>query len=49
MRDPIYQIVLTQPGASERVKKIVTKFIDKFYAVIDDPKRVQRDIVDACI
>lgn len=49
MRDPIYEIVLTQPGASERVKKIVTKFIDKFYAVIDDPKRVQRDIVDACI
>jgi hypothetical protein len=49
MRDPIYEIVENQPGATERVRKTLARFIDKFYAVVDDPKRVQRDIINKCI
>lgn len=49
MREPIYEMIASQEGASDRVKKTLKKFVDKFYAVVEDPGRVERVILGACV
>ncbi len=49
MKGPIYDIIAAQPGTTERVRRTLARFVDRFYAVLDDPKRVERDILATCI
>lgn len=48
-RDTIYALVNEQEGLEPRVRKTLIKYIDKFYAVIDEPKKVEKQIVKKCI
>jgi hypothetical protein len=48
-RDAIYALVNEQEGLEPRVRKALLKFIDKFYVVIDDPKKVEKQIVKKCV
>jgi len=47
-RDAVYGLVETQEGLDDRVKKKLRRFIDRFYAVIDDPGKLQREFIDDC-
>jgi hypothetical protein len=48
-RDAIYALVNEQEGLEPRVRKALLKFIDKFYVVIDDPNKVEKQIVKKCV
>jgi len=48
-RDAIYDIVSTQEGLDPSVRKKITRYIDDFYELIDDPRDVERKIIDKCI
>jgi hypothetical protein len=48
-RDTIYGLIEQQAQLDESSRKKVTKFVDRFYAVIDDPKKVRREIESECI
>ncbi len=48
-RDAIYGLVDQQPELQDSTRKKVRKFIDRFYDVIDNPKKVQREIASRCI
>lgn len=45
----IYSLVDKQPGLQPYVRKEVTRYIDDFYELIDDPRDVQKKIIDQCI
>lgn len=42
-------IIAAQEGLEDRTRKAMIKYIDSFYALINDPRKVQRSIIDACI
>ena len=48
-RDAIYGLIDQQPELTESTRNKVKKFLGRFYDVIDDPKKVQREIVSRCI
>jgi len=48
-RSTIYRLIEEQPQLEEGSRKKALKFIDQFYKVIDDPKRVEREINSQCI
>lgn len=45
----IYGLVEEQPGLRPYVRKELTRYIEDFYKLINDPKDVERDIIDECI
>ncbi len=47
-RSQISAAMLDQAGLSEGTTKTMGKYIDGFYAVIDDPKRLDKDILRLC-
>jgi hypothetical protein len=44
----IYSLYEDFPFLSESVKKSALKFYDQFYDVITDPKKIKRELYDAC-
>lgn len=48
-RDAIYALVEEQPGLKPYVRREVTGYIDDFYALINDPRDVERDILEECL
>ncbi len=48
-RDMIYALFEEQNELQESTRTKVTKFIDRFYDVIDDPKKLRREIEKRCI
>lgn len=48
-RDAIYGLIEQQEQLEESSRKKVRKFVDRFYKVIDDPKKVHREIQSQCI
>ena len=48
-RQAIYDLVDTVPGLSSGSIKNTRRYIDEFYATIDSPKRVDRNIVGRCL
>ena len=48
-RATIYGLIEQQEGLDESSRKKVTKFVDRFYKVIDNPKKVHREIVTQCV
>jgi hypothetical protein len=45
----IYELVEAQPGLSKRERKRVTRYIDKFYDIIDSKWQVNYRFLDACL
>jgi hypothetical protein len=48
-RDEIYGMIDQQAELTDSTRKKMRKFIDRFYDVIDNPKKVQREISSQCI
>jgi hypothetical protein len=48
-RDAIYDLIGQQQQLDDSTRKKVSKFVDRFYDVVDDPKKVNREISSQCI
>jgi hypothetical protein len=47
-KEDIYKLYLEFPYISEKVKKSTLKYYDQFYNIISDPKKVKKQIYEAC-
>jgi hypothetical protein len=47
-RSEIYALFDRQEGLESGVRKEITRYVDDFYELIDDPRAVERRIVDKC-
>jgi len=45
----ILGLVENLPGASRQTRNALRSYINGFYSAIDNPRRVQREIIDRCI
>ena len=48
-RPAIDEVIETTPGASNATKKYVRSYLERFYKTLDSDKRVNRELVKACI
>jgi hypothetical protein len=48
-RDAIYELIGQQEQLEDSTRKKVSKFVDRFYDVLDNPKKVHREISSQCI
>ncbi len=48
-RDAIYGLIDQQAALEDSTRKKVRKFVDRFFDVIDNPKKVHREISSQCI
>ncbi len=48
-RGEIFALIANQPELSDKKRKAVTKFVEGFYKVIDDPKKLNRGITTKCV
>ena len=48
-RDVIYSLITDQPGFEDKTRKNLIKFVDKFYALIAEPKKVENYMIKRCI
>jgi hypothetical protein len=48
-RDTLFALIDSTPGLTPSVKGILSRYTRDFYRVIDDPRRLQRSILDKCI
>ena len=48
-RSAIYALIEEQPELEPKTRKTLSKFIDRFYDVIDNPKKLDREIKSECI
>lgn len=47
-RDLLYALVRNEPALTARTAKSMQKYLDSFYDVINDRKRLDREIIEAC-
>lgn len=47
-RESLYALVNDEPALSKRTSKSMLKYLDSFYDVISEPKRLDREIIRAC-
>lgn len=48
-RDAIYALIDEQEGLKPRVRQDLVRYVDGFYKLIDNPKDVERRMIDKCI
>jgi len=48
-REEIYALVAAQEGLDDNTRARVVRYIDSFYKLIDDPRNVERRIINRCI
>jgi hypothetical protein len=48
-QESIYALVAVQQGFEDRTRKDLIGFMDQFYALIDDPRKVETTILKKCI
>ena len=48
-RDKLFALIADQEGLDSRARKQVTRYLDDFYEIIDDPRDVQRKIINKCL
>ena len=48
-RAEIFAMIADQPELSSRSRRELTNFVEEFYEVLDDPKRLDRQIRRKCI
>jgi hypothetical protein len=47
-KEEIYQVWREQEGLEERTLRGTLRFLDEFFDILDDPRKIQRDIMDNC-
>lgn len=47
-RTHLYAAALSQPNLQSRTVQTVTRYLDDFYSIIDDPKQLERQILKIC-
>ena len=47
-KDALYALYMEQAQLDEKVRKKTIEYLDDFYEIIDDDRKVERDIVDDC-
>ena len=47
-KDAVYALYTEQPQLDEKVRKKTIEYLDDFYEIIDDDKKVEREIVRDC-
>lgn len=47
-RELLYSLVSNEPALTDRTRKTMQKYLDSFYDVIENRKRLDRDIIEAC-
>jgi hypothetical protein len=47
-RPAVFEVLRTETALEERVRKDVVTFIEAFYAILDDPRQLQRRVINAC-
>ena len=45
----IFALIETQDGLTEKVRRILASYVQSFFDIADDPRRVQRSMIDECI
>lgn len=45
----LYTLIRGQEGLEDRVRKALVRYIDDFYDIIDDPREVERRMLDKCV
>ena len=48
MRQPIEQLIRDQAGVDDKNRKKILSYLAEFYDVLDDPQKLQQDILGAC-
>lgn len=48
-KDAIYALIEEQAGLKARERKDLVRYVDDFYQLINDPKYVERRIIDKCV
>ena len=48
-RDLIFAMIVDQPELTDKTRKAMTKFVEGFYKVLDNPKKLDRNIRKSCI
>jgi hypothetical protein len=48
-REAIYALIGEQQGFTDRTRKDLVKFVDRFYKVIDEQKKIENSILKKCI
>jgi len=48
-RDAIYEKILEQEGLDSGVQKQLVRYIDDFYKLIENPRDVERRIINKCV
>jgi hypothetical protein len=48
-RDAIYALVHEQEGLESSMRERIVRYIDKFYDLTDEPRDVERQIINRCI
>jgi hypothetical protein len=48
-RDAIYEVIREQEGLKAGVLKQLVRYVDDFYELIDDPRDVNRKIINKCV
>lgn len=44
----IYALYETSPYLSEKSKKYTVRYLDSFYKILDDPKKLEQNVIKAC-
>ena len=47
-RDAIYALYTEQTQLDEKVREKTIEYLDDFYEIINDDRKIQREIVDDC-
>jgi hypothetical protein len=48
-RETLYALVAEQEALEPSVRRNIAEYMDEFYAVIDDPREVEREIIGKCL
>jgi hypothetical protein len=49
VRNNVFALIETQEGLTRKVRKILATYVQDFYDIADDPRRVSRLMLDKCI
>ena len=49
IRNNVFALIETQEGLTRKVRKILADYVQDFYDIADDPRRVSRLVLDKCI
>jgi hypothetical protein len=49
VRNNVFALIETQDGLTRQVRKLVATYVRQFYDIVDDPRRVTRQMINECI